>query len=371
LSEHIYDPQGEADKLPAGSEASSTKRQKLAGVARAILGFFLIVGGLGYVVLGVILLATIDWTWTHLIMFLAAGVGLCFAGGLIANLIDSFESPQEQQLMPWDRPRRFLLSYALWTTIAFTCIGGSYGFFRNGASSSTLWWIVNSAVAGMFSMPFWCLQLPWLRAFFRIPHVTMMVSIQGAGFAIAMWFVRDSLSQAAWAGLCGFTTSYLTSTRSKDAVADPDKVRPIITDLLAADGESNRSAAILINTAIEHHPRDAWLLYARAVVLTNDCPPSLGFPGYSPSLTNRKRAIDDLDLAIDLDSTLADAWLLRARQKAFFIDVSESENSPAFDRENILADFDQAVKLVPAPADVICERSQFLESRCKDSAQQK
>lgn len=373
MNQQCADIQAEAGELSADSEAPATTRQKIVSVARTIFGFSILVGGLGYIVLGVILLATIDWTWTHLIMFLAAGVGLSFAGGLIANFIDSFESPQEQQLMPWDRPRRFLLSYALWTTIAFICIGGSYGFFRNGASSSTLWWIVNSAVAGMCSTPFWCLQLPWLRAFFRIPHVTMMVSIQGAGFAIAMWFVRDSLSQAAWAGLCGFTTSYLTSTRSKDAVADPDKVRPIITDLLAADGESNRSAAILINTAIEHHPRDAWLLYARAVVLTSDCPPNLGFSGYSPSLANRKAAIDDLDLAIDLDSTLADAWLLRARQKNFFMDIdaSESEDSPVFDRDNILADFDQAVKLVPDPADAVYERSQFLGSRCKDSAQQK
>jgi hypothetical protein len=370
LNQQCADIQAEAGELSADSEAPATTRQKIVSVARTIFGFSILVSGLGYIVLGVILLATIDWTWTHLIMFLAAGVGLSFAGGLISNFIDSLESPK-LHLMPWDRPRRFLLSYPLWTTIAFICIGGSYGFFRNGASSSTLWWIVNSAVAGMFSMPFWCLQLPWLRAFFRIPHVTMMVSIQGAGFAIAMWFVSGSLLQAAWAGLCGFTTSYLTSTRSKNAVADPDKVKPIITDLLAAGGESNRSAAILINTAIEQHPRDAWLLYARAVVITSDCPPSLGFSGYSPSLANRKTAIDDLDLAIDLDSTLADAWLLRARQKAFFIDVSESENSPAFDRENILADFDQAVKLVPDPADVIYERSQFLESRCKDSAQQK
>ncbi len=362
MSEHIYDPQGEADKLPAGSEASSTKRQKLAGVARAILGFFLIVGGLGYVVLGVILLATIDWTWTHLIMFLAAGVGLSFVGGLISNFIDSLESPK-LYLMPWDRPRRFLLSYPLWTTIAFICIGGSYGFFRNGASSSTLWWIVNSAVTGMFSMPFWCLQLPWLRAFFRIPHVTMMVSIQGAGFAIAMWFVRDSLSQAAWAGLCGFTTSYLTSTRSKDAVSDLDKLKPIVADLLAAGGESTRSAAILINTAIEHHPRDAWLLYARAVVLTSDCPPNLGFSGYSPSLANRKAAIDDLDLAIDLDSTLADAWLLRARQKAFFAGEPELGLDLAFAADNVLTDFNEAIRQAPRRADFLIERGQFNEQR--------
>lgn len=366
MSEYIDDPQGEADKLPAGSEAPSTKRQKIAGVANTILGFFVIVGGLGYVVLGVILLATIDWTWAHIIMFLAAGVGLSFASGLISNFIDTFESPQELQLMPWDRPRRFLLSYPLWTTIAFTCIGGSYGLFRDGASLSTLGWTVYSAVAGMFSTPFWCLQLPWLRAFFRIPHVTMMVSIQGAGFAIVIWFVTDSLLQAAWLGLWGFAFSFMTSIRSENAVSDLDKLRPIIADLLAAGGESTRSAAILINTAIEQHPSDAWLLYARAVILTSDCPPSLGFSGYSPSLTNRKAAIDDLDLAIDLDASLADAWLLRARQKTFFIDASESEDSPAFDRENILADFDQAAELAPDPADAVCRRSQFLESQLRN-----
>jgi hypothetical protein len=112
----------------------------------------------------------------------------------------------------------------------------------------------------------------------------------------------------------------------------------------------------------------AWLLYARAVVLTSDCPPSLGFSGYSPSLTNRKAAIDDLDLAIDLDSTLADAWLLRALQKTFFIDASESEDSPAFDRENILADFDQAAKLAPDPADALYERGQFIESQLNENA---
>lgn len=366
MSEYIDDPQGEADKLPAGSEAPSTKRQKIAGVANTILGFFVIVGGLGYVVLGVILLATIDWTWAHIIMFLAAGVGLSFASGLISNFIDTFESPQELQLMPWDRPRRFLLSYPLWTTIAFTCIGGSYGLFRDGASLSTLGWTVYSAVAGMFSTPFWCLQLPWLRAFFRIPHVTMMVSIQGAGFAIVIWFVTDSLLQAAWLGLWGFAFSFMTSIRSENAVSDLDKLRPIIADLLAAGGESTRSAAILINTAIEQHPSDAWLLYVRAVILTSDCPPSLGFSGYSPSLTNRKAAIDDLDLAIDLDASLADAWLLRARQKTFFIDASESEDSPAFDRENILADFDQAAELAPDPADAVCRRSQFLESQLRN-----
>ncbi|MFT5091428.1 MAG: hypothetical protein ACI93T_000241 [Porticoccaceae bacterium] len=196
----------------------------------------------------------------------------------------------------------------------------------------------------------------------------MMVSIQGAGFAIVMWFVRDSLSQAALAGLWGFVFSFMTSTRSKDAVVDPEKLRSMITDLLTAGGESTRSGAILINTAIEQHPHDAWLLYARAVVLMSDCPPSLGFPGYHPSFTNRKAAIDDLDLAIDLDSTLADAWLIRARQKTFFIDASESEDSPSFDRENILADFDQAAKLAPDPADALYERGQFIESQLNENA---
>ena len=365
MNQQNDDSQTEAGKLAADSETPSTTRQKIASIARTIFEFFILLSGLGYIVLGVILLTTVEWTWPNLVVFLVFGGGVFFSLGLIANFIDIFESPQEQQLMPWDRPRRFLLSYALWTTIAFTCIGSSYGFFREGASLSTLRWTVYSAVAGMFSTPFWCFQLPWLRAFFRIPHVAIMVSIQGAGIAIAIWFLRDSLPQAAWVGLCGFVISFMTSTRSKDAVADPDKVRPIITDLLAAGGESNRSAAILINTAIEQHPSDAWLLYARAAVLTSDCPPSLGFSGYSPSLTNRKAAIDDLDLAIDLDSTLADAWLLRARQKTFFIDALESEDSPAFDRENILADFDQAVKQTPNNAEALAERDQFLESQIK------
>tara|TARA_R110002072_G_scaffold273413_2_gene434325 strand:- start:64268 stop:65392 length:1125 start_codon:yes stop_codon:yes gene_type:complete len=369
MNEHYDDIQAGAGKLSADSETPSTTRQKIASIARTIFGFFILVSGLGYIVLGVILLTTIEWTWPHLALFLAAGVGLSFVVGLIANLVDSFESPQ-LHLMPWDRPWRFLLSYPLWTTIAFTCIGGSYGFFRDGASLSTLRWPVYSAVAGMFSTPFWCFQLPWLRAFFRIPHVTMMVSIQGAGIAIGVWFVSDSLPQAAWVGLCGFVFSFMTSTRSKDAVADPDKVRPIIADLLAAGGESTRSAAILINTAIEPHPHDAWLLYARAVVLTSNCPPSLGFSGYSPSLTNRKAAIDDLDLAIDLDASLPDAWLLRARQKIFFMDINASkpEDSPAFDDENILADFDQAVKLAPNRTYVLDARCQFLENRFNEDS---
>lgn len=362
MNQQCDEPQTEAGELSADSEAPATTRQKIVSVARTIFGFSILVVGLGYIVLGVILLATIDWTWTHLIMFLAAGVGLSFASGLIANLIDSFESPQELPLMPWDRPRRFLLSYALWTTIAFTCIGGSYGFFRNGASSSTLWWIVNSAVAGMFSTPFWCLKLPWLRAFFRIPHVTIMVSIQSAGHAIMIWFFSDSLTLAALLGLWGFAISYLTSTRSKDAVSDLDKLKPIVADLLAAGGESTRSAAILINSAIEQHPRDAWLFYARAVVLTSDCPPSLGFSGYSPSLTNRKAAIDDLDLAIDLDASLADALLLRARQKVLCIAASESEDSPAFERENILADFDQAAELAPTQPPSPANEASFLRA---------
>ena len=363
LNQQCDEPQTQAGELFADSEASATTRQKIVSVARTIFGFFILVGGFGYIVLGVILLATIDWTWTHLIMFLAAGVGLSFASGQIANFIDTFESPQ-LHLMPWDRPRRFLLSYAMWTTIAFTCIGGSYGFFRNGASSSTLWWIVNSAIAGMFSTPFWCLKLPWLRSFFRIKYVTIMVSIQSAGHAAVIWFFTDSLTLAALLGLWGFTTSYLTSTRSKDAVSDLDKLKPIVADLLAAGGESIRSAAILINSAIEQHPRDAWLFYARAVVLTSDCPPSLGFSGYCPSLANRKVAINDLDLAIDLDNSLAEAWLLRARQKIFFmnIDASKPEDSPVFDHENILADFDQYVKLAPKRTDAPAERSHFLES---------
>jgi MFS family permease len=365
MNQQNDDSQTEAGKLSAGSEVPSTTRKMIADIARIILGFVFLGFAIGYVVAGLIAVTSSDWTWQALLKFLAMGVVLFFAVGLISNFIDSLESPQ-LHLMPWDRPRRFLLSYPLWTTIAFTCIGGSYGFFRNGASSSTLWWIVNSAVAGMFSTPFWCLQLPWLRAFFRIPHVTIMVSIQGAGLAVMIWFVTDSLSQAALLGLGGFTTSYLTSTRSKDAVSDLDKLKPIIADLLAAGGESIRSAAILINTAIEQHPRDAWLLYARAVVLTSDCLPSLGFSGYLPSLTNRKAAIDDLDLAIDLDASLADAWLLRARQKAFFKDVSESEDSPAFDRENILADFDQAVKQTPNNAEALAERGQFLESQLRN-----
>lgn len=367
LNQQCDEPQNEAGELSADSEASSTTRQKIVSVAGAILGFFLIVGGVSYIVLGATLFTTSEWTWSNLVVFLVFGGGLFFATGLIANLIGSFESPQELPLMPWDRPRRFLLSYALWTTIAFTCIGGSYGFFRNGASSSTLWWTVNSAVAGIFSTPFWCLQLPWLRAFFRIPHVTIMVSILSAGHAVMIWFFTDSLALAALLGLWGFTNSYLTSTRSKDAVSDLDKLKPIIADLLAAGGESIRSAAILINTSIEQHPRDAWLFYARAVVLTSDCPPSIGFNGYSPSLTNRKAAIDDLDLAIDLDASLADAWLLRARQKVLCIAASESEDSPAFERENILADFDQAAKLGPDPTDILGERGRFLQSQLRNN----
>ena len=112
----------------------------------------------------------------------------------------------------------------------------------------------------------------------------------------------------------------------------------------------------------------AWLLYARSVVLTEGLPAEYRLQRLLTQPHQPKGAIDDLNLAIDLDSTLADAWLLRARQKTFFIDASESEDSPAFDRENILADFDQALKLSQNRADALAERGQFLESRLNDSS---
>jgi hypothetical protein len=90
--------------------------------------------------------------------------------------------------------------------------------------------------------------------------------------------------------------------------------------------------------------------------------------GYSLSVANRKAAIDDRNLAIDLDFSLADVWLLRARQKNFFTDVSESEDSPDFDRENILTDVYQAVKLSPNRADSLAERNQFIESQLNENA---
>lgn len=74
----------------------------------------------------------------------------------------------------------------------------------------------------------------------------------------------------------------------------------------------------------------------------------------------------DLNLAIDLDNSLTDAWLLRARQKAFFTGAPELGLELAFDADNALADFNRAVELARDRADIILARAEHLESPMRE-----
>ena len=101
-------------------------------------------------------------------------------------------------------------------------------------------------------------------------------------------------------------------------------------------------------------------------MLTSRHPRSLRFPEFYPDYTTREEAITDLNLAIDLDRSLTDAWLLRARQKTFFTGAPELGLDLAFNADNVLADFNEAIRLAPQRADIYFERGLFYEQRLQE-----
>ncbi len=299
--------------------ATSPEQSTLDGV----LGCFAVVGVLGYLIFAAIVALTSDWDWTEMGGVLAGGVCLLLALGILFGLVDGLKS-SGQRLMPWDRQRRFLLTYPFWCVVMMAVAGGVVGGIRDGTAGQAAIRAAHGMMLGMATTPVWCVGVPWLRAFFRFPHVVTTTVVQSAAFAGCIWYLRDSGWQALSAGVWGFVFAFVSSTRANNTVSDPRRVQRVVEDLFEAGGQSLRSAAIIVHTAIEQHPRDAWLHYARAVVLTSRHPSSLGFPEFHPDYTNREEAITDLNLAIDLDSSLTDAWLLRARQKAFFTGLRSS-----------------------------------------------
>lgn len=327
-----------------------------------VLGCFVLVAVLGYLIFAAIVVLTGGWDWTEMGWMLAGGVGLLLGLGMLFSLIDGLKS-SGHRLLPWDRPRRFLLTYPFWSLVMMAVAGAGVGAIRDGTAGHVGFRAVQGILLSAATTPFWFVGVPWLRAFFRFPHVLRTTLIQTAAFAGCIWYLRDSSWQALYAGVWGFVLALVSSSRAKDTVSDRQRVRQVVDNLLAAGGQSLRSAAMIVHAAIEQHPRDAWLHYARAVVLTGKHPRSLGFPEFHPDYTTRAEAITDLNLAIDLDSSLTDAWLLRARQKAFFTGAPELGLDLAFDADNVLADFNEAIRQAPQRADVYFERGFFYEQR--------
>lgn len=320
---------------------------------------------LGYLIFGVIVALTGGWEWTEMGWVLAGGVGLLLALGLLFGLVDGLKS-SGQRLMPWDRPRRFLLTYPFWCVVAMAVTGAVLGGVRDGTAGQLGIRAVQGMMLGAATTPFWFVGVPWLRMFFRFPHVVMTTVVQSAAFAGCIWYLRDSGWQALSAGVWGFVFAFVSSTRAKNTVSDPRRVQRVVEDLFESGGQSLRSAAIIVHAAIEQHPRDAWIHYAKAVVLTSKHQSSLGFPEFYPDYTTREEAITDLNLAIDLDNSLTNAWVLRTRQKAFFTGAPELGLELAFDADNVLADFNEAIRQAPQQADIYFERGLFYEQRLQE-----
>ena len=313
MSEHKTDSAAVPDDVASSEtdDATSPEQSTLDGV----LGCFTAVTVLGYLIFAAIVALTGGWDWTEMGWVLAGGGGLLVALGMLFGLIDGLKGPGKR-LMPWDRPRRFLLTYPFWCVVAMAVTGAVLGCVRDGTAGQSGIRAVQGMLLGVATIPFCFVGIPWLRAFLRFPYVVTTTAVQSAAFAGCIWYLRDSGWQALSAGVWGFVFAFVSSTRAKNTVSDPRRVQRVVEDLLSAGGQSLRSAAIIIHTAIEQHPQDAWLHYARAVVLTRECPRSLGFPNYNPDATACEEAIEDLDRALALDSSLEHASHLKARLSA-------------------------------------------------------
>lgn len=363
MSEYRTDSAAVPDDVASSEtdDATSPQQTTLDGV----LGCFAAVAAVGYIIFAVIVALTGGWDWAEMSWVLTGGVGLLLALGMLFGLVDGLKG-QGKRLMPWDRPRRFLMTNPFWCVVAMTVTGAVLGVVRDGTVAQTGVRAVQGMMFGVATTPFWFVGIPWLRTFFRFPHVVTTTVVQSAAFAGCIWYLRDSGWQALSAGVWGFVFAFVSSTRAKNTVSNPRQVRRVVEDLFEAGDQSLRSAAIIVHTAIEQHPRDAWLRYARAVVLTSRHPRSLGFPGFFPDYNSREEAIIDLNLAIDLDRSLTDAWLLRARQKAFFTGAPELGLDLAFAADNVLADFNEVIRQAPQRADVYFERGLFYEQRLQE-----
>ena len=267
------------------------------------------------------------------------------------------------QLRPWDRPRRFLMEAPFWTLLVATLVGAVLGMKEQSSAKGVVLYAVLGFGWGTAASMYWFLQSGWMRTLLRIPYVRNTAMSHAIGFGLGVWLTGRPPMFCGWVAVSAFLLGYLRGVLSEKAVADLGASRRVLERLMSQQGSSLRAAAIIIQRVVEAHPRDAWLHYARAVVLTNEHPRSLGFPGFHPDYTTREEAIADLNLAIDLDNSLTDAWLLRARQKAFFTGAPELGLELAFDADNVLADFNEAIRQAPQRADVFFERGLFYEQR--------
>ena len=269
-------------------------------------------------------------------------------------------------LRPWDRPRRFLLEAPFWTLLVATLVGAALGMKEQSSARGVALYAMLGFGWGTAASMYWFLQSGWMRTLLRLPYVRNTAMSHAVGFGLGALLTGRPPMLCGWVAVSAFLLGYLRGVLSEKTVADLGVTRRALERLMSQQGSSLRAAAIIIQRAVAAHPRDAWLRYARAVVLTSRHPRSLRFPEFYPDYTTREEAITDLNLAIDLDRSLTDAWLLRARQKTFFTGAPELGLDLAFNADNVLADFNEAIRLAPQRADIYFERGLFYEQRLQE-----